>query len=290
MAGKETFLFSFVNLYGEKPNEVVAVSAKHTILSNSVNVPKHDAAKRLAIGGLDSSNGGRYLVQVFPTRYRPEGLFMRILEDQKLAHTFTLVPEPNRVTSVIFPPFGDLGADLKSLLETSSVEGDEDKSGEALYQGLGDLRRAGLLNLYAKMKATRFDDGRDAFSYVTSLTRVRGERFFADVRVDFRDAVKNSVHSKLFEEVPGVLHKMDGFELDDSFKTGDPSGNLQLTFFRKADPIRFRVDADIDRSKGLEHVFDVISHTITNTDTHPYDVHAILLIDQKIDTGYRLVV
>ncbi|MFY9574413.1 MAG: hypothetical protein WAV20_23675, partial [Blastocatellia bacterium] len=92
-------------------------------------------------------------------------------------------------------------------------------------------------------------------------------------------------------EAPGSLHKPPpGFVLDDSFKTQDAHGNLQVTFFRKADALEFIVDVDIDGSKGLEHAFDVISHSITHKDTHPFDVHAILLSDQKIDTGYRLVV
>ena len=291
MAGTERFVFSFVDLYGDKPDEIVSVSVKHTVLSSSANRPKHDARKTLTITGLESSNGGRYLVQVFPTRYRPEGLFLRVKEDEKLEHDFIMIPDPDRVSSVTFPSYADLGEDLKKVLERSTVEGSEDKQGEKLYEDLGDLRTAGLLNLYAKMKATRFEGGRDAFSFVSALKRIRGERFFADVDKDYRDTVKNSVLSKLFEKVPATLHNPPiGYALDDSFKTFDAAGNLQLTFFRKQDALEFMVDADIDRSKGLEHVFDVVSHSITHKDTHPYDVHAILLIDQEIDTGYRLVV
>jgi hypothetical protein len=291
MAGTEKFVFSFVDLYGEKPQDAVSVMARHMVLSSFVNVPKHDARKKLNVSGLESSNGGRYLVQIFPTRYRSEGLFLKIKEDQKLDHQFILVPDPDKVIDVTFPSYAQLGGDLKKVLENSSVEGDEDKKGKALFDALKRLRAAGLLNLYAKMKATRFDGGIDAFSFVTSLRRVRGERFFADVKKEFRDAVKNSMHTHLFEEVSGSLHKPPpGYKLDDSFKTQDGHGNLQLTFFRKEDALEFIVDADIDGSKGLEHAFDVISHTITGKDSHPFDVHAILLKAQEIDTGYRLVV
>ncbi|MEW6213274.1 MAG: hypothetical protein AB1631_33565 [Acidobacteriota bacterium] len=291
MAGKEKFVFTFVDLYGEKPKETVSVSVRHTVLSSSANAPKHDASKRLTIDGLDSSNGGRYLVQVFPARYRPEGLFLKIREDETLQHPFTLVPDPDKVARVDFPPYANLGADLKQVLERSNVEGNTGQKGEALYQALDDIRKAGLLNLYAKMKSARFGNNRDSFSYVASLRRIRGERFFADVDRAMRDEVKNSQHTRLFEEVPGALHHPPpGYLLDDSFKTLDKSGNLQLTFFRKEDALEFIIDADIDRSRGLEHVFDVISHTITNKDTHPYDVHAILFKDQKIDADYRLIV
>jgi hypothetical protein len=291
MAGTEKFVFTFEDLYGEKPQETLSVMAKHMVLSSFVNVPKHDATKRLTIEGLDSSNGGRYQVQVFPTRYRPESSFLRITEDEKLEHTFVMVPDPGRVLQVNFPSYADLGDDLKKVLENSTVEGNEDKKGKALFDALKDLRAAGLLNLYAKMKATKFDDGLDAFSFVTSLRRVRGERFFADVKKDFRDAVKNSVHAHLFDAADDSLHEPPpGYEHADSFKTQDGHGNLQTTFFRKKDAVEFIADVDIDGSKGLEHAFDVISHTITGKDSHPYDIHAILLVDQKIDTGYRLVV
>jgi len=291
MAATGKFVFTFEDLYGEKPQETVSVTVRHMVLDSRANVPKHDTRTRLTVEGLDSSNGGRYHVQVFPTRYRPESLFLRIREDETLKHTFVLVPDPGREPRPDFPVYAGLGNDLKQVLENSAIEGNEDRRGEALYEALKDLRLAGLLNLYAKMKATKFDGGVDAFSFVTSLRRVRGERFFADVKKDFRDAIKTSMHTNLFSEVSGSLHKSPpGYRPDDSFKTRDGHGNLQVTFFRKEDALEFIADVDIDGSKGLEHAFDVISHSITGEDSHPYDIHAILLKSQEIDTGYRLMV
>ena len=290
MAGKGRFVFSFKDIYGDPLNDRVNVTVKHMVLNQGANIPSHDARKRLTISDLDSTQTGRYLVQVFPHHCRPVTLFLRCIADAKVEHEFVLPFNPKEARAA-FPPFSKLGSDLKKLLENSKVEGMENKKGEALYQALDDLQKAGLLNLYAKMKATRFQSERDVFSYMTSLKRVRGERFFADVEKDLRDRVKDSVPTDLFEKVPGALHQPpQGFSLSDSFKTDDDSGNLQLTFFLKTDAIEFRVDADIDRSRGLEHVFDVISHSISGKDTHPYDVHALLLMDQKIDTGYRLSV
>lgn len=291
MAGTEKFVFTFEDIYGEKPKETVSVRVKHTVLSSFANVPKHDASKKLTIEGLESSDGGRYQVQVFSTSYRPESRFMRIREDEKLEHTFVLVPDPGKDPHVEFPPYAELGDDLKKVLNNSTVEDHEDKKGKALFDALKILPAAGLLNLYAKMKATKFDGGIDAFSFVTSLRRVRGERFFADVKKSFRDTIKNSLLTNLFDEAPGSLHKAPpGYLLDDSFKTQDGHGNLQVTFFRKADGLEFIADVDIDGSKGLEHAFDVISHSITGKDSHPFDIHAILLKSQVIDSGYRLVV
>jgi hypothetical protein len=212
--------------------------AKHRELSSAANAPKHDATKTPTITVSMVANGGIYHVQVFPTRYRPESLFLRVREDETVKRKFVLVPDPDRVEDVDFPTFADLGDDLKQVLKNSTVEGNEDKKGKALYDALKKIRAAGLLNLYAKMKATKFDGGFDAFSFVTSLRRVRGERFFADVKKDFRDAVKNSLLTHLFEEVSGSLHKPPpGYVLDDSFKTQEGHGNLQVTFFRKEDAL-----------------------------------------------------
>src|SRR6185436_4181156 len=138
MAGSEKFVFTFEDLYGEKPQETVSVRAQHRELSSLATVPRHDATKTLKIEELDSSNGGVYHVQVFSTRYRPESLLLRVREDETVKKTFVLVPPPDRV-SVNFPAYASLGADLKKVLENSKVEGNEDKKGKALFEALQDL-------------------------------------------------------------------------------------------------------------------------------------------------------
>ena len=49
-------------------------------------------------------------------------------------------------------------------------------------------------------------------------------------------------------------------------------------------------DIDIDPASGLEHLFQVIEHSITGIQTHPYAVHEVLIEYQKLDPGYRFVV
>ena len=290
MAGKESFVFSFVDVHGEPVKDRANVLIKHTVLSNFANKSNHDTRKELTFSNLDSTEGGRYQVQVFPMAHRPISLFLRIKEDQTLAHTFVLPVDPDKVVQVAFPSYDELGDDLKHVLMNSAVEGNEGKQGPDLYLALDDIRKAGLLNIYTKMKATQFENGRDVFSYVLSLRRIRGERFFATVEKDLRDEVKNSIHTKLFHAVPGVLHTPPpGFVPADSFKTLDHFGNLQLTFFSNPQTLEFIIDADIDDAQGIEHIFQVISHTISGQDTHPYDVHEILIADQKLDPDYNLI-
>jgi len=290
MAGKESFVFSFTDVHGEPVKDRANVLIRHTVLSNFANKSNHDTRKGLTFSNLDSTQGGRYQVQVFPLAHRPISLFLRIKEDETLAHTFMLPVDPNRVIRAEFPSHDELGDDLKHVLKNSVVEGNEGKQGPDLYQSLDDIRKAGLLNIYSKMKATKFENGRDVFSYVLSFRRIRGERFFANVEKDLRDEVKNSVHTTLFHSVSGALHTPPpGFMSADSFKTPDHFGNLQLTFFGNPQTLEFVIDADIDDAQGVEHIFHVISHTITHRDTHPYDVHEILIADQKLDPKYNLI-
>ncbi|HKY05429.1 MAG TPA: hypothetical protein VJQ56_11090 [Blastocatellia bacterium] len=291
MSGKGSLVFDFFDVYGNRLNERIDVALKHQSLGHGVHKKDHQGTRRLRVTGLDPAQGGTYHVLAFPTRYRPVSKFVRVHEGKTVQHSFVLPVDPDRVVGVEFPEFEGLADDLKAVLQASDVEGSEGARGADLYKALDNPRKAGLLNIYAKMKATLFENGRDSFSYVSSLTRVRAQRFFARVRKELRDEVKNSVASNLFDEVSGALHTPPpGFTSADSFKTGDRYGNLQITFFSKPETLEFIIDADIDDASGIEHIFQVIRPWLTGKNTNPYDVHEILIAYQKIDPMYRLLV
>jgi hypothetical protein len=238
---------------------------------------------------VDSKPNQLYKIRVFPTHYRPVGRFIRTRAGGKTGVEITCPIHPGRVTSVEFPTWQQLRPELRRVLQDSSLES-SNQQGEALYLGLGDLQKSGLLNLFAKMTVTLLPGANDAWGHVKGLYRVRGDRIFADVQPEFRDAVKNAVAADEFEEVDGSLHTPPpGFQHAGSYKTFDAYGNLQLTFFASVEaPLRFKVDADIDDARGIEHFFDVIHHFISDTETHPYDIHEILVAKQQIDPGYVL--
>jgi hypothetical protein len=126
--------------------------------------------------------------------------------------------------------------------------------------------------------------------HVDSLYRIRGDRIFANVSLALRDLVKNSVPAQLFVEVDGGLHTPPlGFERAGSYKTLDPYGNLQITFFSNPATLELKADIDIDDAAGIRHVFQVVGHLVTDGDTNPYDIHELLLQHQLLDPGYRLV-
>jgi hypothetical protein len=291
MDGTGNLILDFLDVYGNRPDDRVDVLLKHQVLSQSVHQTNQDTTKRLRIIELDSTQGGIFNLQVFPLRRRPVSRFVRVIEDKTVQQSIVLPIDASRVTGIDAPPFDSLGDDLKAVLEASSVEGLEDKRGAELYDALDAVPKAGMLNIYAKMKVTKVADSRDCFSYVTAFNRLRGDRFFAKVTKDLRDAVKNSVHANVFHDAPELLHTPPpGFVPADSFKTPDLYGNLQLSFFSNPDTLEFISDTDIDDAQGVEHIFQVLRPIFTGQNTNPYDIHEILLEYQKVDPGYKLVV
>lgn len=291
MDGKGNLTLDFLDVYGERPDDQVDVLLKHSVLNQTVRVRNQTTTKRLRIAELESTHGGRFNLQIFPMRHRPVNRFVRILEDTTVQQSIVLAIASDRVTEVQFPHFESLGPDLKQVLRESTVEGYEDKQGEQLYAALDDVRKAGMLNIYARMKAIGFANGLDPFSYITSFTRIRADRCFARVARQMRDEVKNSTHTQVFREVPNILHTPPpGFMSAGAFKTTEVYCNLQLAFFHNRDTDEFISDIDIDDDQGFEHVFQVLRPATTEQSTSPYDIHQILLVSQKIDTGYRLIV
>ncbi len=286
-----TLVLDFLDVNEERPDDQADVFLKHTVLMSQVRHIHHKMSRPLRVSDLDSTQDGVYSVQVFPQRYRPVSQFIRVLEGKVVRCSLTFPVDPDKVKRVEFPDYDWLADDLKRVLERSDIEGYGQKRGRELYEALDDLRRAGLLNIYTKMRHTTFRNGRNVFSYVQSLRRVRGDRFFARVEKELRDEVKNSLSDGLFHEVSGLLHTPPpGFKQADSFKTQDRYGNLQLTFFCNPTTLEFIADCDLDDAQGIGHLFQVIGHALSRGQTHPYDVHEILIHHQRLDPLYRLVV
>jgi len=244
--------------------------------------------KPLAISGVQGGPNGVYRVEADPAGYLASAQFVSVKASGTTAAEMYFAIDPRKVRGVTFPAFEKLPVDLQRLLDTSSsVSGFEGTAGKALYDGLDDLRRAGLLNIATKCGATVLPNGRAVLSYLQSLRDLRGDRFFCTVPQQLRDDVKNAAQGGMFESVSGALHHPpDGFEPAGSFKTPDRYGNLQLTFF--AGTTEWVADIDIDDANGLGHVFQVVRNELTGRPTHPYDIQQILMGYQKLDTTYRL--
>lgn len=264
-----------------------------------VRVRNHEGRKKLSIK--DLVPGETYVVRSFPMRHRPVSQFAMIPSGNKPLELELCSPvHPQRVDEVQFPEYAKLDAALRGVLERSTLERDaalpplavvvDTSPGQLLYESLTRIERAGLLNLFCKMSNTPLGDV-TTWAYLTDVYRIRGDRIFANVQLEFRDRVKNAVAGGGFMEVDGSLHTPpQGFCSAGSFKSRDRYGNLQLSFFASVDqPLKFRIDADIDDAAGIEHAFQVLDHWVTHDTTHPFDIHQILTFHQRLDVGYSLI-
>lgn len=148
---------------------------------------------------------------------------------------------------------------------------------------LGNLEKAGLLNLWAKAGSLGVTDR------IISIVEVRPARIFAVVEDSLLDWTRDSTDD--FHPASGISHKFkkpwSRIENNGSFKTTERQANLQLTFATDSDN-RVLVDMDIDDNQGIAHAFDVIGHSLTGADTHPYNIHQVLVSLQGIHPGYDL--
>lgn len=286
MADERTLELQLLNVHGQPIGEQVDVMLRHQA-TGRVQVAQVKASQKAAISGLASD--GVYRVEVDPPSYLATGAFV-IVRPGTTSLTLMFPIDPQKVKDTKFPAYDALNADARRILEASkSVFSFTGQSGRALYDALDPLRRAGFLNIIAKMSSTTLTNRRLVSSYIVEVTELRAERFFTTISRELREETKNSAMAGLFVPAPDVLHRPpDGFNHAGSYKTPDRYGNLQLTFFTNGTD--WVADIDIDNAAGLEHVFQVLDHQITNTDTHPYDIRDILIAYQKLDPGYDLLV
>lgn len=288
-----------MNANREPLDDVLDLQIFEAQTSKPVVIKKNVKGKNpMVVSGLAPNRA--HIIRVYPMRHRPVGTSMRTPagDDEPGVVDLFCPVHPDRVTEVVYPKFSELPKTLRDVLDASKLEVDPDEPpvdagtgspGQVMWDTqLSPTRKAGLLNVFSKMSATPLGN-KTTWDYVKDVYRVRGDRIFVNVTVDFRDLVKSAVSSGRFKSVDGSLHKPpDDCDAAGSFKTrNDRYGNLQLTFFcTKDSPKRFRVDADIDDAAGIEHAFQVLDHWITKEQTHPYDIHEILTFHQSLAVPY----
>lgn len=240
--------------------------------------------------------GTLYAFRLSAGGFRPYAFFQLIKPGANLPSEarVRLMADPKKVGGITTTAFVDLPATFRRALERAvMVElAAEDRdllglNGAALYDAMGPLRKASLLNLVAKGLHGSADR---IASFVRAPAILRQDRCFAEV--------DPALHAKLcrsntFKSAPGTLHRPPrGFELMDSFKSRDPHANLQVTFMRQIGGDLMWADIDIDEASGFEHGFEVIRNALVDGRTNPYLVRELLLLsndDQPIDPGYDFV-
>jgi hypothetical protein len=277
---------------GDPVTEPVDIFLKNQTLSDNPAMRHHDLSKPKLLTGLNVAPNGRYSIELDALSYHTVSRFITIPPGGNGKLAMLLPINPKKVLSVTFPDYSTIPAGAQALLERSNnVLNFVKHVGNDLYGMLDDLRKAGFLNLVTKANRTRFTtqhgSPRSVLSYITELTELRQDRFFAIVPNELRSETINNANGELFHEVSEALHDPPaGFVRSRSFKTLDQYGNLQLSFFTSNDG-RCAVDMDIDDAQGFDHVFQVVGNLFGGP-THPYNIHEILIATQELDPGYQL--
>ncbi len=239
----------------------------------------------ITISGLPAFPNGLSQVFITPTKYRPKSVFTNVQADGSTQIHEVFFVDPDEVTPQ-FPAFTDIQGQARWVALARLLRDSNISSAEA-WNGLNNEPRGGLLNLYCKMNATQLAGERPVTDFVQKVERFLPARIFTRVDPNLINLVRGAAQT--FHAVPGALHSFDPpwqpTVPDNSWKTFDPAGNIQLTFATDGNN-NFLADIDIDDHQGIQHAFDVIQHKVTGKDTHPYDIHEILIFFQHLDPGY----
>ena len=285
-----TLRLEALDVYKKRIPEKIDIMLRHRVLSQFKRVSRN-GANLMEVKGLFGDPQGAYQLDVDPPSYQFVSNFINMKSSGITSMSLTLPIDPEKVRKVNFPTFASLDAVASALLSASAdVLKFEGKKGKALYDAIDDpIRKAGMLNIFAKCGATGFGNGRSVLSHILELKELRGDRFFAVVTKELRSETKNSIANGLFHSANQSLHDPPpGFTAQGSFKTADHYGNLQLSFSAKED--EWRADIDIDDAGGFEHFFQVLRNKLSGKPTHPYNIHEILVGTQQLDPGYTFTV
>lgn len=257
-------------------------------------------ATDLTITGITCRGGPGtiYRIVVSAPHYRDYSFFQLIRENvsNTASDDVEFWVKPGDVSEIRAPAFADLPERLRTILTDANMQAvkpeDQDlqgSSGTSLYQGLGPLRKACLLNIAKKASHPTADN---CFPFVGALLLCRQDRFFAMVDSSLPERLRNS---SLYKSAPETLHDpLPGFQLaEGSFKTRDAHANLQVTFMRHTQTGDLAADIDLDESSGIEHGFEVIRNAVFRKRTNPYLIREFMLTadlrEHTLDPGYRFV-
>ena len=273
---------------GARITEPLTIDLRHQVLHEQRRAQSVDASKIVVIEDLRTEPQGLYIMRIDAPSYHPVQWFVTIPSSGVRRETVPLPIRADRARAV-FPDYEVLDERVRGVLERSAkVLGHEGVTGKALYDALDEKPKAGLLNIAKKSLATPFKNGSDLLREL-ALLRAVGDRCFVAVSPGLLEQMPELVDGHFFHPVNGSLHKPPEPDLvpAGSYKTADAFGNLQLTFFKN--PSRCIADVDIDDAGGLGHVFQVARNHLTGDPTHPFNIHQILMLHQRLDPGYRLL-
>jgi hypothetical protein len=290
-------LVSLRDVFGQPLVDEVEIIFKNqdvSSLSQKFTVKMRGEPEPFSLPDVAAFPTGRAQVIIIPKKYRLKQFFKTV---------FTGTPNPNLISEVFFVDPDKARPTLLDFQDLSSKPYGDDllrilgeaKINKAAWDGLDKRNRATVLNLCAKMFRETAKSGQSIIKQVKNidkklLDKKNRARIYSNTDDGLLEALRKS--PKRFNSVSGVLHNFPtGFTSvpqDNSFKSRDEAGNIQLTFATGAAGASL-ADIDLDDHSGIEHAFDVLKHKFSGNDTDPYDIHQILVFFQGLDPGYRLL-
>jgi hypothetical protein len=270
--------------------EITFFNQKAHSLSQKFTVKFRGKAE--VIPGVPAFPFGLAEVLIKPNKYRYKSIFLNVVggEQNSINEDFFVDPDKARPTLMNFQDLASklYGTDLLRILKASGIN-------QATWDALDKRNRATILNLSAKMLQDTAKNGQTIISQVDSinkkfLDKKNRARVYAGTQAGLLNALRK--FPEKFKKVSGGLHNFpDGstpVSQDNSFKSLEKAGNIQLTFATNATGGSV-ADIDLDDHAGIKHASDVLKHKITGKDTDPYDIHQILVYFQHLDPSYRLL-
>jgi hypothetical protein len=239
---------------------------------------------RLTVTGIacQTGPGTMYEVRASSPSHRKYAFFQLIQEDRDnpASDDVEFWVKPGDVVNIQAPALANLPSTVQAMLNqaTMIVAKPEDNelvglSGNALYQQIGPLRKACLLNIAKKAADSETAD--NCLPTFRDLLILRQDRLFARVAPGLRDQLRAAA---MFKSAPGALHEPPpGFSPPvESFKSKDAHANLQVTFMTELATGGLVADIDIDEASGIEHGFEVIRNAVFKKRTNPYLIREFL--------------
>jgi hypothetical protein len=241
--------------------------------------------------------GTMYRVMASAPHQRVYSYFQLIVEDtvNSSSDDVEFWVNPGHVSDIDAPTFDGLPEKVRQILNSAQMKLDkpEDRdllglSGLTLFEELGPLRKACLLNI---VKKTSHETTDNCLAGIQDLLVCRQDRFFAFVNSDLEKQVNDSPR---FKSAGNGLHPpLAGFSRRPSFKSRDAHANIQLTFMVHDATGRMAADIDIDESSGIEHGMEVIHNALFRKRTNPYLIREFLLsadpLNHSLDPGYSFI-
>ncbi len=285
MANSSEIILELLDVDGALITDEVRVELRNLRLG-SLNQHFHFklTGKRVKLKPVPATPNGAAEMSIIPARYRFKAIFIDVPSGEPLTVRQRLFVDPEKAKPV-FPAFSRLPAPVKRLLVDSKWKAQD-------WDDLSPEQKGGLMNVCAKSASVELEAGKTVADGFQRLLKVLPARSYIVVAPELQKQILE--RPKIFKAENGALHTFpDGWKRvpqDESFKTLDRQGNLQVTFARDTSGEgKWMADVDLDDHSGVQHAFDVIQHRLTGQDTHPYNIHQILKQFQGIDPGYRLV-